>query len=380
MNYQSTYQAAVAIAAQVECIFATHLESARQTGEVDLAPLPEAKFVEVIIDAAFWASLRKEEGHSPKISRAFLPPQQSSNPLVFKQRLALTPLALTKIAPGVERPGIHLGIWHENDEVYIWGTTTGIPNFCFVLDVSEPSLLVIKHRRFSGFGKFTNVAVLKGEQIKIVDASTTNNTDTPALVLSLLDLTAPSYWNDAVNVMIQLAVSMRAHQRGGTLLIVNAGSKNWLQSIIKPIQYAVQPAFSGLSKLLSQDRKEASQIFWQTALRREVEHMAGLSAVDGATVVNDCYDLLAFGAKIGRAKGKDTVDEIIFIEPIAGGGAVRMHASKIGGTRHLSAAQFVHDQNDAVALVASQDGHFTIFSWSKEHAKVQAHRIDTLLL
>ena len=380
MIYQSTYQAAVVIAPQVEAIFAQHLNLARESGEEDLAPLPEARFVEVIIDATFWASLRKEEGHSPKISLAFLPPKQAGNPLLFKQRLLLTPSTLAKIAPGVERAGIHLGIWHDGDEVYIWGTTTSIPNFCFVLDVSEPSLLVIKHRRIYGFGKFTNVAVLKGEQIKIVDSSSTSVPDTPTILLSLLDLTAPSYWNDAVNVLIQLAVSMRAHQRGGALLVVPDTCKTWLHSIIKPIQYDIQPAFSGLSKLLSQDRKEASQIFWQTALKREVEHLAGLTAVDGATIVSDGYELLAFGAKIGRAKNKETVEEIYFSEPILGGGAVMMHASKLGGTRHLSAAQFVHDQNDALALVASQDGHFTIFSWSAQKQKVQAHRIDTLLL
>ena len=220
MIYQSTYQAAVVIAPQVEAIFAQHLSLARESGEEDLAPLPEARFVEIIIDATFWASLRKEEGHSPKISLAFLSPKQAGNPLLFKQRLALTPSALAKIAPGVERAGIHLGIWHDEEGVYIWGTTTSIPNFCFVLDVSEPSLLVIKHRRIYGFGKFTNVAVLKGEQIKIVDSSSTSVPDTPTILLSLLDLTAPSYWNDAVNVLIQLAVSMRAHQRGGALLVV----------------------------------------------------------------------------------------------------------------------------------------------------------------
>ena len=33
-----------------------------------------------------------------------------------------------------------------------------------------------------------------------------------------------------------------------------------------------------------------------------------------------------------------------------------------GGTRHLSAAQFVYDQRDALALVASQDGRFTVFA------------------
>ena len=380
MKSQITYQAAIVIASQVESIFNEHLRLAKNRGEIDLAPLPEAPLVEMIIDAAFWASLRKEEGHSPKISLAFVAPTQAGNPLIFKQRLPLSSTALSKIAPGVERAGIHLGIWHEDGEVYIWGTTTSIPNFCFVLDVSEPSLLVIKHRRFSGFGKFTNVAVLKGEQIKIVDSSSANMPDTPQLVLSLLDLTAPSYWNDAVNVMIQLAVSMRAHQRGGTLLIVSSANNNWLHSIIKPFQYGVQPAFSGLSKLLSQDRKEASQIFWQTALRREVEHLAGLTAVDGATIVNENYDLLAFGAKIGRAKGKETVDDILLIEPVYGGAAVVMPAAKMGGTRHLSAAQFVNDQHDALALVASQDGHYTLFSWSETRNMVQAHRIDTLLL
>lgn len=380
MIYQSTYQAARIIAPKVEAIFAAHLAAARDSGEDDLAPLPTASIVEAIIDATFWASLRKEEGHSPKISLAFLPPQQAGNPLLFKSKLPLNPGTLTKLAPGVERAGIHLGVWEEDGALYIWGTTVSIPNFCFVLDVSEPALLVIKHRRIYGFGKFTNIAVLKGDQVKMVDGQSTSVPDCPPILLSLLDLTAPSYWNDSANVLIQLAVSMRAHGRGGTLLVVPNEANNWLQSIIKPIQYYVQPSFTGLSKLLQQDRKEASQIFWQTALKREVEHLAGLTAVDGATVISNEYELLAFGAKIGRAKGKDNVDEISFSEPITGGDAVVIHPSKVGGTRHLSAAQFVHDQRDATALVASQDGHFTIYTWSEYQDRVQAHRIDTLLL
>jgi len=380
MIYTPTYQAARLIAPDLEAIFARHLANAQENGEEDLAPLPSAAIIEAIIDATFWASIRKEEGHSPKISLAFLPPEQAGNPLLFKQRLSLNPSTIVKIAPGIERAGIHLGVWQEDGELYLWGTTTSIPNFCFVLDVSEPALLVIKHRRIYGFGKFTNIAVLKGDQIKIVDVNTAKLPDCPPMLLSLLDLTAPSYWNDTVNVLIQLAVSMRSHQRGGTLLVVPSGKANWLQSIIKPIQYAIQPAFVGLSNLLRQDRKEASQIFWQTALKREVEHLAGLTAVDGATIISADYELLAFGAKIGRAKGKDLIEELSFVEPIAGGGAVVLHPAKVGGTRHLSAAQFIHDQNDAIALVASQDGHFTIYSWAPSQSRVQAHRIDTLLL
>jgi hypothetical protein len=45
--------------------------------------------------------------------------------------------------------------------------------------------------------------------------------------------------------------------------------------------------------------------------------------------------------------------------------AVVINASQLGGTRHLSAAQFVLDQRRSIALVASQDRRFTVFAWSR---------------
>ncbi len=54
--------------------------------------------------------------------------------------------------------------------------------------------------------------------------------------------------------------------------------------------------------------------------------------------------------------------------------------AQLGGTRHLSAAQFVQDQPDTLALVASQDGKFTVFLWSPCDNIVHAHRIEALLL
>jgi DNA integrity scanning protein DisA with diadenylate cyclase activity len=65
---------------------------------------------------------------------------------------------------------------------------------------------------------------------------------------------------------------------------------------------------------------------------------------------------------------------------VVGASATILHPAKNGGTRHLAAAQFVHDQHDAVALVASQDGNFTVFTWSELSGMVHAHRIDVLLL
>jgi hypothetical protein len=57
-----------------------------------------------------------------------------------------------------------------------------------------------------------------------------------------------------------------------------------------------------------------------------------------------------------------------------------VHPGVVGGTRHLSAAQFVQDQTRATALVASQDGRFTIFAWSPCDKNVYAHRVETLLM
>jgi hypothetical protein len=67
-------------------------------------------------------------------------------------------------------------------------------------------------------------------------------------------------------------------------------------------------------------------------------------------------------------------------EPVEGNARTQTPPAQLGGTRHLSAAQFVHDQRDATALVASQDGRFTIFKWSPREDIVHAHRVDALLL
>jgi hypothetical protein len=375
-----TYKAALTASGNIEKHFADQLANAMKRGEKNLAPKPDKYIIETMIDTAFWASLRKEEGRSPKISLAFLPPESTDQPLIFEYPLALTANILTKLAPAVERPGIHLGVWHHENELYIWGTTQDIPGFCFVLEVVEPGLLVVKHRRVNGFGKFVNVAVLKGDEIKIVDDQSITVPDCPAMVNSLLGFADTPGWNTTVNLHVQLAVSMRAHGRGGTLLVVPSSNEKWRESIIHPISYPIYPAFSSLSLLMDRKVDEKNELIWQEELSREIEGVAGLTAVDGATIINDKNEILAFGAKITRSPGRETVKQIMVTEPIQNTRPSVVPPSSDGGTRHFSAAQFVYDQRDAFALVASQDGRFTIFSWSPCDQIVLAHRVDSLLI
>jgi len=373
------YRAARTVAATVEAHFARYHAAVDRARAREFAPLPDMEAVEAIIDATFWASLRREEGYAPKISLAFVPPERAGQPLRFERRLPLNPDVLSHLAPIVERPGIHLGVWREDNELRIWGTTRSIPKLCFVLEVIEPGLLVVKYRRDQELGKYVNVVALKGDDIKVVDEKGTSLPDCPALVTTLLDFGKAAPGSD-VNVLVQMSVSMRAHGRGGSLLVVPANSDAWRRSILQPITYSASPPFAELAKLMRQSSEEKTQQIWQETLVDLVDEIAGLTAVDGAALINDQYELLAFGAKIGRRDGGERVEQVVVTEPIVGGVASVIHPLELGGTRHLSAAQFVQDQHEAVALVASQDGRFTIFAWSPCEAMVHAHRVETLLL
>jgi hypothetical protein len=370
MTY-GAYPAVRSVAENVREHFARHVDSR------DL--VPDVASIEALIDAAFWTSLRREEGYVPLISLALVSPAATPHPMLFARRLRLEPAALARVAPAVERKGIHLGVMRDGDGFSVWGATRTLPPFCLVLEVAAPGLLVVKQHRGGEHTKFANIAVLEADQVKIVDENASSLPDCPALLTSLLGFDMSGSWSDPVNVLVQLSVSMRAHKRGGLLLVVPAETERWRESIISPIPYALDPAYSRLAELMRSGPDQRNRL-WEDALERAVDTIAGLTAVDGATIVTDRYDLLAFGAKITRRRGSPPVDQTTVTEPIEGGIAAIVHPSALGGTRHLSAAQFVHDQRDSVALVASQDARFTVFAWSPCEDMVHAHRVETLLL
>jgi hypothetical protein len=133
----------------------------------------------------------------------------------------------------------------------------------------------------------------------------------------------------------------------------------------------LSPHFAGLTELSDAEPERARPL---------IDGVGSLTAVDGAVVLTDRYEVLGFGAKIMRRKGHAQVEQVRVMEPVEGGMDLIVHPEQLGGTRHLSAAQFIHDQRDTAALVASQDGRFTIFEWSEHEQMVHAHRVESLLL
>lgn len=364
------YPAARAISPRLHAYFASQIAPSG-TDVLKVAPVPDQETIEQIVDAAFWASLRREEGFIPRISLAFLSPADAAQPLSFERPLPLDSGVLTKIAPAVERAAIHLGVWTGADgNLCVWGPARGLPRFCFVVEVAAAGLIIIKEHTGAASGKFVNVAVLEGDRIKVV-SHRGEIPDYRSVLPAFLGFESPTLQGSPGNILGQLAVSMRGHGHGGSLLVVPSEGDSWRDSILSPIPYALAPPYAGLAELTHAEPEK---------MRRAIDAIAGLTAVDGALVLTDRYHVVGFGAKILRRRGGRQVDQVLLSEPIEGEGAALVHPEQLGGTRHLSAAQFVQDQPDSVALVASQDQRFTVFEWSAREEIVHAHRIDALLL
>ena len=422
---EGAYAVARLVAPRIHAHFSSHQQRDVRPGAggVGVVTIPDVAAIEAMLDTLFWASLRREEAYVPKISLAFLTPADTDHPLVLERPLPLDAAVLARVSPAVERPGIHLGVTHLDGELRVWGVARTIPKHCFVAEVVEPGLIVVKHRRGSETAKFVNVAVLEGDRIKVIDEQASALPDCPTLLSTLLAFDSVDTWNGSLNVLVQLAVSMRAHRRGGLLIVVPPGTESWRDSIVQPIAYAVSPPFSELAHLVEsrRDGDQAGRVghtggveadlrtrgheasveadvrtrgdeasveadlqvrerHWQDSLDRAIDAVAGLTAVDGATLMTSTYDVLAYGAKIVRRRGQSQVEQMTVTEPIESDTPAVINPTTFGGTRHLSAAQFVHDQRDSVALVAGQDGRFTVFAWSPCIDMVHAHRVETLLL
>ena len=70
------------------------------------------------------------------------------------------------------------------------------------------------------------------------------------------------------------------------------------------------PCASDIADLSLQTPEQAGR------LGPSIAAVAGLTAVDGAVVLTNRYELLGFGAKIARRKGWPQVDQVTLTEPV----------------------------------------------------------------
>lgn len=297
-------------------------------------------------------------------------------------------LNIVKLAPALLPGRRAIGVQaDEREHLEIWGILP-LPTPGLTVEAVGPGHIAV---RFLG----RNRMVLRSGETTILR---NDHSDNLVLVVMALaeqeqELTmSMMIYAEALKKIIDTMV-LQAH--GGTLLLV-PDRVEW-QSSVKSIRYHCEPPYRELTeyvdKLADQHLAETighndhrnSPFYDQLSLhmqsiRPTLDAIAQLTSVDGAAVLSEGLEVLAFGVmlqsedrqtqvnaavlELGRYAEKSNDELEIRLVPL----------SRLGGARHHSAAEFCCSHRGTVAFVASQDGTLTVFGWQSRSDRLFAVR------
>jgi hypothetical protein len=276
--------------------------------------------IESLINTTFWASLRREEGlRAEAVAGVPAAGRDTRAAMRFEQPRALSPSARCQGGAGGRtrrHPSRHLA---HDGELCAWGTTRSIPRMCFVLEVIEPGLLVVKHTAARSRASIVNV---RGARRRSGEARGRDGRpslpDCPALI-SVAARVRLALVVGRLGERARAAGGVDARARAGGLLLIvpsasETGANRWSADDVRDLA-----ALSRAERAAAPERHGERPRRFQESLREVVDVVAGLTAVDGAAVMTDAYELLAFGAKIARRRGSPQVELVTVTEPVVGG-------------------------------------------------------------
>jgi hypothetical protein len=349
---------------------------------------PHAGVITNLIEVCYWASLGTEEGRSISFRLMFSPPFYGRDSLVLEKPIGFNTNQLIKFAPAVHSPQSVIGVWYINErELGIWGFTGSVRSRAMWLSLKTfgPGHLLLdlpmqEQNSYSGREERPR-ALISGSKVSFL-GSIPNPFSLPTRVgkfglpdlrsLRLLSLGGRRSLRRTVQQMWELGL-------GGILLVVFDDDENWKDSIrtslcLGPKQVPEVPKWEKRKE--SKDAVKAAVddverfYVWEERLQHYTTLLAKLTAIDGATVVNHSGSVLAFGAKIRPADSNIGPDKVLVSDLIEQTEELVSLAS-LGGTRHQSAAQFVFDQPDSLAIVVSQDRRVSVMRYNKDRTIVE---------
>lgn len=349
----------------------------QELGEGDLS-LPTFSQLEAMIGVAFWASLETEEGRPVQFSLLFARPWEADSlaPLKFERSLEFTPQRVVKLAPALLRSQRALALApNRAGKLEIWGTTA-LPTPGLTLETSGPGSFRIRVRE-------RNRVLLHSGRMTFL---TNDNADN---LLFLVDAVSQYGFEPTPTFVVlsqaleRVLESVLRQGHGGSLLWVPQG-RPW-RSGVKSIDYECFPPYQDLSQaahgLFGEQPPEFATVDYRDhpirqqlsaklrGIQSNIEAVGQLTAVDGATVINDDLVVLAFGVMLhSHPAESETLVQVLELggerQPdLSQLSYQELPLAQLGGARHRSAAEFCLAHHESLAFVASQDGSLTIFGW-----------------
>ncbi|HRH42703.1 MAG TPA: diadenylate cyclase [Pyrinomonadaceae bacterium] len=349
-----------------------------------------AKIIEVI----FSSSLQKEEGLFHDFSIKIVPDLNildSTNEFildslkdlyVFKRPIVLE--SLPKLAPALQNPKQEMYVWtSQNENPIIWAFgKKHFDNISIKINVSAPGQLIIETPfSLSEMTSPNNLFLLNFSKAafrssdfqhlfsdKYIDKYL--GLDLETIIKNKKELFKVINFQKIVGNII---LKMKQHKHGGTLLI----AKDELvltESIQENSIFAPKSHYTSIGRSIfykentnvREELCEPVEFYIDSVIEEKLSLLGQLTAVDGATIITEEFNLLAFGAKIKPINVDNKPQKVTINEPFENTEETKKELADLGGTRHQSAAQFVYDQKDSFAIVASQDGKISVMYWDKE--------------
>lgn len=231
------------------------------------------------------------------------------------------------------------------------------------------------------------IAIIDGTRIRFFDDTgdsyrsvLTSVLCTSSLFDKFADAITATPEQDLIQDYFKLIEWMSRHRHGGCLLFVT--DAKWKQCVQKPMILQCLPKYDEIKTWTSRrgeywnfDGKDNIPIEYSVAdvnAEEALKRLSQLTALDGATIITKDFEVLTFGANLKPVNAKRRPDLILCRSPFRNIPEKEVRFEEIGGTRHKSACQFVFDQRESVAIVASQDGHVSVIYWDDEIKKLRA--------
>ena len=366
--------------------------------------LPSPAHLSEMITSVFWASAMKEEDRNSPLALVYCDPKEGAGQTFFFQEpFALKASQMAKLAPAVGR---HFGVWPSaGGTLEVWGFSSGGYGLATVY-APEPGRVII-----GGFPRV--VAVLTGDEARMTDSTRIGPGARcwPAWIRDPgLESSVRDTW---ILGVCTLARAMRSHGRGGICLLVPKGgaylssldscgyrparpydlARTFYLKVIKALRQIekrystasepphVHDAGTAAAANAAAERFRAKLLYRSTpssaGFVSALEDSARLSAVDGALILTNEFDCVAFGAKIQRRDARGDAARAILDPvgvPVPGRPPERREGTleELGGTRHTSPGMFLSEQHDAFAVVVSQHGRVSFLSWDDDRKRVYA--------
>lgn len=329
-----------------------------------------------LIETAYWVSHTTEESNPSTPSLILTKPEQKWDTFSFDRPVSMAQKHLVKLGSALDSGFSDICLWPEaNGDLKIWGFKIRSQNHLTTnlrILILRPGTIVVMC-----YGR--SIAALTGNKGRFLNPDCLFKTLMPNFLNNRFFSTKENQFIE-INILLLIAQAMRNHQQGGTLLFVPEDSE-WESSIKQPVFYSGRTQFIETDQLagsllshLPESKKTGSflKMFidpenkgiadYRLKVLEQCTHIGRLTAADGALVMSHERYVLCFGAKIQAIDPLTGSTMVRVVKPVESDTENKLMLADLGGTRHQSATQFVHDQPGSIAIVASQDGNITFFT------------------